>query len=246
MSDDIDLRLFHIGRQLAEGVTDPAAITDALVQSALQPYSRDELLSLAVGEVAGSARSIVRGRNAEIERRATAARQAEAAIRTAEEPRQPWTGGTHDSEGRQYIDPERYGGKLVRDLRGYRHGSWAKKDGAARRGCVCEPCTTVREQEQASERDLYKSLSDIIKEYTAEIRMDWEAELLELSFAVDNSGRTVTWGAATVEQHRSRIEMLTSNALANTEAAARHQAAINDIEEAGATCLFGVVEPEAA
>jgi hypothetical protein len=232
VESEVDLRLFHIGSKLAEGVTDPATITDALVRSALRSFSRADLLSLAVGEVGATARSLVRGRNAEIERRATALRQREEDAR----PKQPT-----NPEGN--LVPK---GQLVRDFSRYRHGSWAKKDGAARRGCPCERCVPVREVEQESNRRLYKSLGDIVREYTTEVRMEWDAELLELSFAVDHSGHTVTWGAATVDQHQSRIEMLIGNALANTEAAGRHQVAIDDIERAGAVCLSDVVGSKAA
>ena len=41
----------------------------------------------------------------------------------------------------------------------------------------------------------------------------------------------VLWGDATAAQHQYRVKMFTDNAMANIEGAARHQAAIDEIEK---------------
>jgi hypothetical protein len=57
---------------------------------------------------------------------------------------------------------------------------------------------------------------------------------------------SVTWGAATVAQHKERADMFMDNVAANMDGAARHNKAIRAIEEAGAKCLNEAVDGVAA
>lgn len=81
--------------------------------------------------------------------------------------------------------------------------------------------------------------------YAADLRMQWTQELLETGFALGD-GRIVTWAAATVGDHQQRIDMLQRNAVGNLEAAARHQAAVAEIEAAGVPTLGDLVREVAA
>lgn len=68
-------------------------------------------------------------------------------------------------------------------------------------------------------------VSELIHEVAAQVRLDVTEELLHTEFAL-GGGQRVTWGEASAEQHRQRIELLSKNAAANVEAAARHEKAI--------------------
>lgn len=61
-------------------------------------------------------------------------------------------------------------------------------------------------------------------------------ELAETHFLVPGHGY-VAWNEATVEQHRLRIDALRGHVDAVEKTIALHQAAIEQIEAAGATCL---------
>lgn len=71
-------------------------------------------------------------------------------------------------------------------------------------------------------------------------RMEWTAELLDSTFALADGSR-VTWGDATADQHRERVDMFRRNALANLEGAARHEQAIDALMESGAKSLRKMV-----
>ena len=77
---------------------------------------------------------------------------------------------------------------------------------------------------------------DLIAEFRQEIRLEVTAELLETQFALGD-GRRVTWGEATEADHRKRIALLSNNAAANLEVAARHEVAIQMLADAGLSCL---------
>lgn len=63
--------------------------------------------------------------------------------------------------------------------------------------------------------------------------------LVSTSFALPD-GACVTWGAATIEQHESRIDQLLTLATMNMSTAARHRAAVQMIREANVTTLAEV------
>jgi hypothetical protein len=206
-----------LSKKLSAGATDPAAISWNMVRASLLRLSKAELLDIAIVAVGDGARAKVRVRILEVEREA-------AHRRTVEQAQQ----------ARQAQRAALFKGR-------YRHGSVAKKDGAVPRGCSCSRCTRVRTSEAALDAKYAALRKQILDDYEATLKMEWTKELLALSFAVDHSGATVTWGAATVEQHQSRIDMLMGNATANIEAAARHQAAIGEITKTpGAGCLGDV------
>ena len=56
-----------------------------------------------------------------------------------------------------------------------------------------------------------RRLAEAIEEWAAHIRLETTRELLGTLFALGD-GTSVTWGAATVDQHEQRIGMLTRNA----------------------------------
>lgn len=85
------------------------------------------------------------------------------------------------------------------------------------------------------------STDQLIAQVSEEVRLETTRELLSTVFALGD-GTEVTWGTATIEQHKQRIEMLTKNAAGIVETASRHTAAVRMIEEAGATCLADLAE----
>jgi hypothetical protein len=84
-----------------------------------------------------------------------------------------------------------------------------------------------------------------LREYAAKVRLEVTAELLGTSFALGD-GTSVTWGEATVDQHRQRVEMLSANAAGVVETAARHVAAVRMCEEAGVSCLAELTQERAS
>jgi hypothetical protein len=71
------------------------------------------------------------------------------------------------------------------------------------------------------------------------------APLFKTQIAVGD-GHTVTWGSATVAQHRMRIAMLEGKIGGLSMTVQRHKMAISLIESAGVTCLeeIGWVKPK--
>lgn len=76
--------------------------------------------------------------------------------------------------------------------------------------------------------------------------LDITEKLLAKTFALGD-GTRVSWGRATVQQHKRRVAMLNRMALGDVETATRHLMAVNRIEATtGATCLEDVKQAEAA
>lgn len=113
------------------------------------------------------------------------------------------------------------------------------------RGCDCEHCDEMRRKDAEVDRQQVQRMNEIICTYRDSLRAQWTTELLESGFALGD-GTTVTWGEATVEQHRQRIALLSRNAAGNLQTAARHQAAVDEIERSGAGCLTQAKRKEAA
>lgn len=86
------------------------------------------------------------------------------------------------------------------------------------------------------DRVLIPQIGQIVSGYADRIRLELTEELLESAFALGN-GERVTWGQATIDQHTQRIALLTGNIAGNIETAARHQTAIDMIQEVGAENL---------
>lgn len=210
-------KLMNLVDELAENVTDPAAIDTAAAHRLVRPLRRAELADIVTEFVVDWARSAVRGRVLNIER--------DAMRRTEEQRRR---------EADQQRRADLYLGK-------YKHGSMDQRAGAVLQGCVCERCRKVRCQENEWHRAYMAKLNGIMDDYAAELKAEWTEELLAASFAIDTTGVTVTWGEATVDQHERRIGMLTANASANIEAAARHRTAVNELRSTGAVNLRDLV-----
>lgn len=91
------------------------------------------------------------------------------------------------------------------------------------------------------ERDEQRAqrLRAVFEQYEADLKIQWTAELLASEFSLAD-GTRVTWGEATLAQHTARRDMFRDNAAANMEGAARHSAAIRELERSGADCLANV------
>lgn len=92
----------------------------------------------------------------------------------------------------------------------------------------------VAERERANERNA--KIEEALASWRQSITLEVTEELLASSLALTD-GTRVTWGTATVENHESRIDMLSKNVAANIDGIKRHQAAINMIESSGAASL---------
>jgi hypothetical protein len=81
-----------------------------------------------------------------------------------------------------------------------------------------------------------EQIDEAIESFRASMRLELTAELLASEFSLGD-GSSVTWGAATVEQHSQRVASLTRHAVGTAETAARHSAAIALCEENGVQSL---------
>lgn len=115
----------------------------------------------------------------------------------------------------------------------YRHGDLDWETGAAFRGCQCPDCLAVIEDPADEEAQRTDELLDLVRRFASALHITWTPELLSTTFALGNNGVRVRWDEATEQEHQGRIDMLTSNARMNLEAAARHQVAIDTLKAAG-------------
>lgn len=91
-----------------------------------------------------------------------------------------------------------------------------------------------REAERRQVEDLMRAaMNELARAFEA---LEWKEELLASRFTLSD-GRSITWGEATEDQHQERIDMFLANAAANTEGAARHQKAIDDLHAHGVSTL---------
>lgn len=116
----------------------------------------------------------------------------------------------------------------------------------AERSIDRKPRKTVGERQQVS----LDSASAMLRAVTRIMDAYYVFDQSELRVLVDQpiaakDGTRVTWGEADVEFHRERIAMLNSGALAQLEAAARHECAIRTIEHFGVSCLNEALEKAA-
>lgn len=84
------------------------------------------------------------------------------------------------------------------------------------------------------------TIGGIIEAYEEKVRGDERskvtAELLTVVFATGD-GRKVTWGEATLEDHRKRIEMLTKHIKGNVQTIRLHEYAAQILRDTQASCL---------
>ena len=102
------------------------------------------------------------------------------------------------------------------------------------------PGRTKAEVSQIS-NELKKRIGPVLEDWRKELRLEWRAELLASSFTLRN-GASVTWGDATVAEHRERVDIFMGQVAAGVDGAARHNAAIRAIEAAGVSCLNEAIE----
>lgn len=233
MSDWATGLIRHWATKLLRQVPDSDEITDAAALRLIRDLSLDRLQYIAARAVAEEARHRRREVNRRIEERAQ--RRALGLAPNAQLPGPPRV-------------PE-YSG--VDRPKSNQHQSWAYNEDGRRacRFCGCNQCMdalaeydAIHERQQAR---LFADLSRITTQYRDELRMEWEQELLDSSFALPD-GTLVRWADATVGQHQERHRMLMLNAAANLKAAARHEAAIEAIQQAHAVNLGEVVRETAA
>lgn len=97
----------------------------------------------------------------------------------------------------------------------------------------------AKEDAEATGR-LWAEVQRNIDRFAAELRMEWNDELLRSDFALAD-GSKVTWGDASREDHEWRASMHSKNAAAGIEGAARHRAAIDLLVQTGANTLNDAV-----
>ena len=98
------------------------------------------------------------------------------------------------------------------------------------------------------ERDAF--VHEIRKKFSSIASIDFEsskkfAELFKREFRIGD-GRVVTYGAATLADHRQRVQMLTAQVLGIQKTIEFHEWAIEQITSAGVKCLNEISRLEAA
>lgn len=81
-----------------------------------------------------------------------------------------------------------------------------------------------------------EAVDKLIEEVRESTRLEVTEELMDALFALGD-GTKVSWGDATIEQHRQRLAMLHGNLDGLAETAGRHARAIEMLEESGAHTL---------
>lgn len=113
------------------------------------------------------------------------------------------------------------------------------EDRAAREAARSE----LDKTDPAEARRLYptpwESIADSIEEFRSQVRLELTTELLGTVIALGD-GRKTTWGAASVDDHRQRMELLTDQAMGTFETVVLHEKAIEMIEGSSAACLNDV------
>lgn len=93
-----------------------------------------------------------------------------------------------------------------------------------------------RREDFFAEEAQYASLGALMADYKSAVRLEITVELLRSTFALAD-GRTVTWGNATLADHRARTEMIGKQVAGSLETIARHNEAIRMIKKAKASRL---------
>lgn len=259
-------------RQIAEeAATEPGESDRALAERAVRRLRQTDLRELAVREVASWIDHFRRGEAREVERQAQeAARKADEEARRVEmaqlyraKERSRFHGLLPAiAADPSVLDPNRRGSRWLdlsereelRDFLGDGYQDWYSRG--------CDLAKNYREERGQKGVATFEStyhpggidgyyaertrrrMDAFVEEIAAEVRLEVTAELLATHFALGD-GTRVTWGSATVEQHRQRIEMLAAMASGTVETAARHQSAIAMLEAAGAASLADLTGEDA-
>ena len=83
---------------------------------------------------------------------------------------------------------------------------------------------------------MWQSMKDAAETFRQHVRQEFAAELLASSFALGD-GRAVTWGQATLEDHRQRVDLLRRHVEGNVKTIQLHEHAAAMLRESGAKCL---------
>lgn len=205
--EDLDERALSNGTDLAQ-----------LVAAAVGQMKRPELVLIATTWLENEVRAERRHRTWLLEQQAVA----ESARRRAREEAElrktkPWEVGVRPKN----FTPEQYKTWVETTEEGKEYATDQKAHQAAL---------------DAIDAEYQRSTQRIIEAYADRIRIEWTQELLDAGFALP-SGEIVTWGEATVAQHRQRAAMFTANAEANAQGAARHLKAVEVLTTSNAACL---------
>jgi hypothetical protein len=200
-----------------------------LAQMVLDASTRDVIEALARHELIECIRHARRTETLAAERRAAERAAFEAARRRAAQSPDP-----HDGMG----DKTRQQRMGYRRRNSPKYWKWVEETEEGR-------AFEAREQEwDEHEADAFEkhlqALRDLTDAWVRDLRMEWTEELLSSAFALPD-GTLTTWGAATVADHEARRDMFTANAQANVEGAARHDAAIRELQDAGVSTLNELV-----
>jgi hypothetical protein len=216
---------------------------EAIGQALTRDATEAQLRAWAVAEVAGIVEAVRRAwaRDAEA-RAAKAARAAEAAAGELAEFGRLLNNPAAFYGERSYYGTARQRARF-RQWAGDRFGEWwerarqAAADARGEQGVSDfesdwhERSAAEYHRQRARERQ-----DEAIRLAVAETELRLTREFLGTAFALGD-GTETTWGQATIAQHEQRVELLARNAAGVVQTAARHQAAIGMIKDAGVECL---------
>lgn len=89
-----------------------------------------------------------------------------------------------------------------------------------------------------------RSVNQMVSDIRTTARLELTAELLGSQFALGD-GSQVSWGDATIDQHRQRIEFLMKHVDGNLQTIRLHEVAASMLRESHASCLNEVAVPAA-
>lgn len=98
----------------------------------------------------------------------------------------------------------------------------------------------LRLRDQYQHWKIQKDLDEKVNRLAEEKLLAWTEDLLAAEFRLSD-GTLTTWGSATIEQHRERVEMFSKNAAASVMGAGRHLQAVQELEAAKASTLNDLV-----
>lgn len=188
----------------------PREKASRLARRAVKSLTASDREEILTGLLASEIEAIRRQRSREIERRAWEIASAEQVTVVERERRE-------------------YKREVAKESKAFREAMKRRDDEAAE---------LFRTDPEAHRRKY--TLGGIIEAWEEKIaeraKMELTAELLTAVFATGD-GRRVTWGEATLEDHRKRIELLARGVKGSVETIRLHEYAASILRETGATCL---------